>query len=76
MCGEHRAYPVVNEEECGEFGWSLCPGRLSGCRRPRDDEAILTYTPFWLWPLSLFGHVALTRLYIDSSRVFSLVFLP
>jgi hypothetical protein len=30
--GKHRAYPVVDEEECVRFGWSLYPGEHFECR--------------------------------------------
>ncbi len=58
VCGEHRAYPVVDEEEYVRHGWRLYPGERIGCRRPHVDEAVLltyllvvAYQP--LWPL---GH--------------------
>ena len=46
------------------------------------DVAALTapersYPPtFWLWPLSLFGHLPFTRFYNDSSLAFNLTGLP
>ena len=41
VCGKHRAYPVVDEEECVRPGWRLYPGERCGCRRPQCDEAVL-----------------------------------
>ena len=36
-----------------------------------------SYPPtFWLWPISLFGHLAFTRFYDDSSLTFNLTGLP
>ena len=32
--GEHRAYPVVDEEDYVRHGWSLYPGGHIGCRHP------------------------------------------
>ena len=44
VCGERRAYPVVDEEECGRSGWSLYPGERLECRRPQSSETdLLTY---------------------------------
>jgi hypothetical protein len=58
VCGKHRAYPVVDEEEYVRPGWRLYPGERLGCRRPHVGEAVLltyllvvAYQP--LWPL---GH--------------------
>jgi len=38
--GEHRAYPVVAEEDYVRHGWSLYPGGRLGCRHPHDAEVI------------------------------------
>src|SRR4029453_8931106 len=44
VCGGHRAYPVVNEEDAARVGWSLYPGEPVGCRHPQPGEvAQLTY---------------------------------
>jgi hypothetical protein len=64
------------KKNVARFGWSLYPGEHYGCRRPRlrwDDPA---HTPFWLWPVSLFGHVGFTRFSDDSSLPFNLTGLP
>ncbi len=34
VCGKHRAYPVVDEEEYIRHGWRLYPGGSLECRRP------------------------------------------
>ena len=46
ICGKHRAYPVVNEEEYVRHGWRLYPGGSVECRRPQSDEAVLAHVPF------------------------------
>ena len=38
--GEHRAYPVVDEEDYVRHGWRLYPGGRLGCRHPHDAEVI------------------------------------
>lgn len=41
VCGEHRAYPVVDEEEYVRPGWSLYPGERIGCCHPYCVEVVL-----------------------------------
>jgi hypothetical protein len=60
--GEHRAYPVVDEEEYVRHGWSLYPGGIHECRRPQSDEAGL--------PTSHFGYGLSASLAIWHSRGF------
>jgi len=41
VCGERRAYPVANEEECARHGWRLYPGGSLECRRPKSAGTVL-----------------------------------
>ena len=45
-CGEHRAYPVVDEEECGAVRLESVPRWAFGCRHPQSLEVILPTYPF------------------------------
>ena len=44
--GEHRAYPGVDEEECGPVRLESLPRWAFGCRHPQSLEVILPTYPF------------------------------
>jgi len=64
VCGEHRAYPVVDEEDYVRHGWRLYPGGSVGCRHPQHAEVIL--------PAYHFGDGLSASLAILASRGFTM----
>jgi len=64
VCGEHRAYPVVDEEECVRPGWRLYPGGRFGCRHPQHAVVIQ--------PTYHFGYGLSASLAILASRGFTM----
>jgi len=64
VCGEHRAYPFVDEEDYVRHGWRLYPGGSVGCRHPQHAEVIL--------PAYHFGDGLSASLAILASRGFTM----